>query len=253
MHKCALITGATSGIGAAIAHLLASKGIELILSGRNEAELAALKKELSSKVMVTTIVCDLANQRDPLLTCETPDLVINNAGFGIYGPATDHSTASQLEVLEVNGAAALEITLEYAKRWKKEGLSGTILNVSSVAGYLSFPNFAVYAASKSFVTSFSEALDYELSKHGIRVLVSCPGQVSTNFARRAANNPKLPSKKGVMTPEYVANRIWKQIEQGKGVDVLNWMVRIAKFLCQYIVPKRLLHRLVSRSIAKRTS
>ncbi|NGX46491.1 MAG: 3-oxoacyl-[acyl-carrier-protein] reductase FabG, partial [Chlamydiae bacterium] len=195
-HNLALITGASSGIGAALARLLASKKIALILHGRNEQKLDELASSLSSQVDVSILATDLT-KREALISLireKVPDLVINNAGFSLYGDALESSVQEQMKIHDVNGAASLEITLEAAHALLRAKKPGVILNVSSVLGDIPSPGTAIYGASKGFVTLFSQSLDYEFAPHHIRVLVSCPGQVVTPFAARAAKKATITRK-----------------------------------------------------------
>lgn len=250
----ALVTGATSGIGYALCHLLAKQGIHLIIVGRNASQLSLLEEQLQSKVNVTTLVADLAKENDRrnvvmLIKQYAPDLVINNAGFGLYGEAISHPTDAQLEILDVNGKALLELTLEAAKKLVSQGKQGVILNVASAAAYLVAPQMAVYAAAKSFVKQASQALDFELQPKGVRVLVACPGMVDTAFATRAAGKPiKIPYL--TMTPEYAAEQIWWQIQKGKQCHLFGWRTRWGVYLSK-LFPKRWIAKIMQKSIQER--
>ncbi len=248
--KLALITGATSGIGETLCYLLAEKGINLLITGRNQEALERLQRELS--VEVTLHQADLLKEQDSLVTLihkHRPDLIINNAGFGLYGPALEHSTDAQLEILNLNSQAVLRLTLEGARMMKENGIKGVVLNVSSVAAFFAFPNFAVYAASKAFVNSFSEAFDFEMQAYGIRVLSACPGQVATRFRTRAALGRDKETKRSsmTMTPEFAAKEIVEQIEKNKPVHTFNWRYRLFRYL-QFFVPKKFLLKRLSRGI-----
>ena len=222
--KRALVTGGTSGIGKALTALLRQKKFTVTALGSKHG--------------------DLSQGREPiidLLEEKKPELVINCAGFGLYGDAVDISIEEQMRMVEVNCQTILEITLEAANLLIKEGRSGTILNVSSLASQFPMPGMATYGATKAFVTSFSEAVDYELRKKGVRVLCSCPGMVDTNFAKKAAG--KRVEVEGQMPVDYVAERIWKQIESGQGKDIFPVG---PKFL-----PSCILKPVIYRSIKKR--
>lgn len=240
--QCALVTGATSGIGEALSHFLASQKIPLIITGRNQERLSTLHKELKSSVQVKTFAVDL---KDPLQRLEliqeiqksSPDLVINNAGLGYYGPIIEHPTQDQMEVIEVNVSALTEITIEAAKALKKQNKKGIILNISSAAAFMAFPMHTVYAATKAYVNAFSQGLDYELSSSGIRVLCSCPGQIETEFRFRASKG-KTKLRTGVtMSKEEAVNYIWKQILKKKPVVIFNWAYRLQVFLTKFIPQK----------------
>ena len=186
--KTALVTGATSGIGEAVARLLASKGISLILTGRNGEKLAQLSTEL--KVPVETVIADLSLPQDRAIVAAkirttVPDLIINNAGIGLYGEAVALSKEKQMDIVTLNVEALTDLTLESARVLSEAKRPGVILNVASAAAFTVFPQFALYSASKAFVVQLSESMDWELKSQGIRVLASCPGVVATNFRERA--------------------------------------------------------------------
>src|SRR5262249_3016587 len=158
---------ATSGIGKATCELFAQKGLDLIITGRNQHELQSLQDSLSKKVKVRVVQADLVQEMGrknliDVLHTQVPDVVINNAGFGLYGEALSYPTEDQIHILEVNGRAVLELSLEAARALISANKRGVILNVSSASAFQVLPNMAVYAASKAFVNSFSEAFDFEV-------------------------------------------------------------------------------------------
>jgi short-subunit dehydrogenase len=223
--KLALITGATSGIGEGLARLLHQKKISLILTGRNREKLEQLKKELGCE----TVAIDLEGDRSELVALikkRAPDLVINNAGFGLYGEALSFSTEEQMKILEVNAMALLELTLEGARAMISEGKAGVIMNISSASAYQPFPTFSVYGASKAFVNSVSQSLDFEFKNHGVRVLAACPGMVSTNFSKRASNSEKVRDEPGVMKLDFAVQEIWMQIEKLRPIHIFDWRYRL---------------------------
>lgn len=230
----ALVTGASSGLGTALCYLLASKNIPLIITGRDVGRLNALAVELKPFVDVIVFAADLAEAEGRTKVVEhiyeyRPDLIINNAGFGLYGEALTYTTKEQLEIVQVNAAAVLELTLEGARAMASAQQKGVILNVSSAAAWQVFPCFTVYAATKSFVNHISEALDFEMQPFGVRVLVSCPGMVSTSFSSRAAGRPVISHRKGAMTAVFAAEQIWWQIEKRKRVHIFDWKTRLATY------------------------
>ncbi len=241
----ALVTGATSGIGKSIAKLLADQGIELILTGRNEVALYELKASLSSMVSVHILRADLADRVDrekvvSLVHIHTPDLVINNAGLGYYGPLVTLSNDDAQDIIEVNCTSLAAITQASAFSLLEKKRRGTIVNISSMLGFYPSPNHAIYAASKAFVNSFSIACDTELRLQGIRVLASCPGHVATQFRSRASKGSAY-STKHFMTLEadHVAACVWKQILQGKRCVTIDFRYKIVRFLLAF-VPQRVL-------------
>lgn len=238
----ALVTGGTSGIGKELCLLLASKGIDLLITGRNENELKSLQERLSATVSVTTLSADLdrAEGRSRITaaiheTC--PDFIFNNAGFGFVGDALTYSTEEQLSILEVNIKALVEFTLEGARTLISKDKRGVILNVSSAAAFFILPGFAVYAASKTFVLNFSEAFDAEVKPYGVRVLTACPGFVATNFSKRSRSRSDK-KRTAVLSASFVAEQIWDQIEALQPVRIIDWKYRLLNFF-SYFIPGRL--------------
>jgi short-subunit dehydrogenase len=251
----ALITGANSGIGEALCHLLADQGINLIITARDSARLNALTEKLKYKIKVISFTADLGKHEDRQIVIDyiqkhQPDLVINNAGYGLYGDALTHTTQEQLEILNVNGNCVLELTLEAARTMIQAKKQGVILNVSSVASFYVFPGLAVYSAAKSFVTQVSQALDIELQPQGIRILVSCPGIVATDFARRAAGSAKSIQSSSSMSSEFAAKEIWKQIQKRKACHIFNWKYRWSLYLSK-LLPAKSLAKILRLSILQR--
>lgn len=252
-HRLALVTGATSGIGMATCKLLAGKGLNLLLVGRNQDQLQLLKDQLSKQVAVEFFQVDLAQAEGrqaiiSILHKRAPDIVINNAGFGLYGNALTYPTQEQIDILEVNGRAVLEFTLEAARTLVSKEKKGVILNVSSAASFQVFPSMAVYAASKAFVTNFSRAFDFEVKRYGVRVLTICPGVVATNFQKRAGSISDKHA--GVMSPDFVAEQIWRQIERLDPLSIIDWRYRLLTCL-SYLVPTSWTLAVEERIIAKR--
>lgn len=250
----ALLTGASSGIGWELAHIIAKKQITLIATGRNEQALEELQQKLGYE-WVSAIRADLNQETDvkkiiELLHKEKPNLVINNAGIGFYGDFHKSQWKEQYLMMNVNIVALVHLTLEAAKILLEAKKKGTIVNISSIAAKFPAPGMAVYAATKAFVTNFSKAVDTELSPLGIRVLVSAPGQVETLFAERAAKRNLIQKKGPSITAEKAARYIWNQIEQQKGFclfDIRN------RFLCALssIFPEKYIQKIIYKSLQKR--
>ncbi len=210
----ALITGASSGIGEALASLIASKGFFLILSGRNESRLRQVAKSLKADYVVADL--EKKEERRVLIEVvrrELPELIVNCAGYATYGEALSLSLEEQMALLEVNAVAPIELTLESARALIGAKKKGVILNVSSTAGEYPAPGMGLYGSAKACVTHFSRTLNTELAPKGVHVLVSCPGMVASNFANRAAGKP-ITLRGPVMTPQYAAEQIWKQMLNG---------------------------------------
>ncbi len=235
-----LITGATSGIGAALAKLVTAEGHEVIGVGRSAG---------------ATVQADLATPegRDAVVAVirkELPHVVVNAAGFGLYGAAVDLDTLAQLKVFEVDVKAVYQLTVEAAKAWREAGRHGTVLNVSSAAAFFVFPLFAVYAGAKACVNSFSQALDEELRSQSIRVLTACPGMVKTNFQSRASEGRYQISGFGVMEADEAARHIWKQIQRKNNLSVFHWPYRLALFF-RHFLPKSFLSKKLRDNIESR--
>jgi len=252
-YDLALVTGATSGLGKALCHALAQRNIPLIAVGRNIQKLQLLAKEIQTPIRIVQIDLSQSNQRLSLCTLIQelcPDLVINNAGFGLYGSAIEQRLKLSQEMIQVNIQAVMECSIEAASALKKARKPGLILNISSAAAFFSYPNFSVYAASKAFVYHFSEALDIELSAYHIRVLTVCPGQIATDFRKKASQNfPQKPDHLTLSCKKAV-RLIFKQIKQGKRVQIIDLRYRLMIFLA-YFIPKSFLLALLQRSLSKR--
>jgi short-subunit dehydrogenase len=192
LRPVALITGASAGIGVALARVFAQHGHRLALVARREDRLQALADEIAGKGPRRPIVIpkDLrqpgASERIRGALAEhgaEPEYVVNNAGFGLAGPAARRDRGEQLAMIDVNIRALTDLSLAFVDSLARH--RGGILNIGSMAGFLPGPGMAVYYASKAYVLSFSEALHSELKPHGVRVTVVCPGPVPTEFAERA--------------------------------------------------------------------
>jgi len=187
-----LITGASAGIGAALARVFAAHGHALVISARRAAELERLASELAAAghARPHVIATDLGAPNGPMLLAQAmraaglePSIVVNNAGFGLLGEAAELDRARQLAMIDLNIRALTDLSLRWLESIKKH--RGGILNVASIAGFLPGPGMAVYHASKAYVVSFSEALHEELKADGVRVCALCPGPVATEFFARA--------------------------------------------------------------------
>lgn len=254
--KLALVTGASSGIGEALCRLLASKGIDLLISGRNTERLLTLKQQLEADVFVSVVPAELTDPEERKRLIEkirenVPDLVINNAGLGCYGPVLQREMSELQHVIDVNCSAVMELAAEAARCLICAGKKGTILNVSSAGALQPYPYFAVYVASKAFVNQFSESFDYECRPYGVRVLASCPGQVATRFRERAGGRIRSGTRGTmVMSADFAAREIWKQIERGQPLRVFNGLYRLLTRLASW-APRSWIYPLQVKEIQKR--
>lgn len=193
MTKTALVTGASSGIGKELARIHASKNGNLVLVARRVEELEALKTELESKYkgQVTVFPQDLTKENAAQNVYEFTnskgieiEYLFNNAGFGGQGNFVDRPLSKDIEMINLNVKALVELSHLYLQDMKKRK-SGRILNTASTAGYLPGPLQATYFATKAFVVSFTQALAQELKHHNITVTALCPGPVKTEFEQVA--------------------------------------------------------------------
>jgi len=210
-----LITGASMGIGEELAKEFAKKKYDLLLVARSEDKLKVLCEQLISeyKIKANYFVCDLSkNPKKVYEYCKDNnfkiDVLVNNAGFGDYGEFIDSDINKNLEIIDVNNKALVELTYYFIKDMKENGY-GHIINTGSVASFVSGPYMAVYYASKAFVLSFSMALREELKKDNIKVSTLCPAPTKSAFWNRAngktsdaynnifARSPKDAGKTGI--------------------------------------------------------
>ena len=252
--NCAFVTGASSGIGESFARFLASKGSKLLIHGRNKERLEALRSELATQVDVDVITGELSDPQDRERLVEKireadPDLIVNNAGYGFYGPVLAAGSEEQIKILQTNCEALVHLSIEGARNMVSKGQSGVILNVSSAGAFQPFPYFATYVASKAFVNSFSESIDEELRPYGIRVLASCPGVVGTRFSSRAGGQSGGPASLR-MSVDYAAEQLWQQIQREKPVHIFNWLYRFFITLGK-MAPRSLSFRLQKKQILSR--
>jgi len=192
MQPVCLITGASVGIGAALARVIAGHGYVLALTARREAEMHALAGEIevSGHSRPHVIVADLADAQgadqlaDALQAAGLePSIVVNNAGFGLFGAAADLDRSKQLAMIDLNVRAVTDLSLRFLDSVTRH--RGGILNVASITGFEPGPGMAVYHATKAYIVSLSEALHEELKSDRVRVCALCPGPVITEFFVRA--------------------------------------------------------------------
>ncbi len=257
----ALITGASAGLGREFARQLAGRARSLILVARREQKLNELRDELKQQhpnLSVHTHKTDLANltQLEELMAWLERekidvDLLINNAGLGDLGPFTTSDPRHNEQMMLVNMVALTSLTRRLVPPMIARRC-GAILNVSSSAGFLPIPGFAVYAATKAYVTSFSEALRAELRGIGVSVCALCPGPVHTEFQEVA----KRPGGQLESGPEFVhvsvkqvAREALVALEADRPLVIPGFIMKLGMFLVR-ITPISIL-RLASRFSAKR--
>ena len=240
IDRVTLITGASSGIGAELARVFASKGHRLALVARRADRLEALAGEIGASGGAAPIVipCDLeqADAGDKIAAALAAagvevEYVINNAGFGKFGRAIKLDRAEQLGIITVNIRAMTELSLRFSDSLIKH--RGGILNVGSLAGFLPGPGMAVYYASKAYVLSFTEALHEELGPLGVRVTALCPGPVPSEFQARAGFRPGFDSAVLNVSPADVALAGYRGLMANKRVVLPGLGVKVVPFLLRF--------------------
>jgi short-subunit dehydrogenase len=241
MRPVTLITGASAGIGAALARVFAEHGHETVLVARRDDRLTALAAEIAAKGQPRPIVlkADLERHdaagdiaaRLSALDVE-PEIVVNNAGFGLIGSADAVSRERQLAMIDVNVRALTDLSLAFVDSLARH--RGGILTVASICSFMPGPRMAVYYASKAYVLSFSEALHHELADRGIRVTALCPGPVDTEFQARAGLQLPGVAKIIELSPERVAEIGYAALKRGQRVAVAGAGNKIAVTLMRFI-------------------
>ncbi|MFL5260219.1 MAG: SDR family NAD(P)-dependent oxidoreductase [Hyphomicrobiales bacterium] len=252
-----LITGASGGIGEAFAHAVAADGHGLAIAARSEAELSRVREAIETKyrVPVAAFSLDLVERGACDALAEAlaeralvPDILINNAGFGLIGKAARLSRQAQLEMIDLNVRALTDLTLRYlpdmiARR------TGGVVNVASIAAFMPGPQMAVYFATKAFVLSFTEALAEEARSTGVTVTSVCPGPVETGFQARAGmKRARALSRINPMSAEEVARAGWAGFKSGKRTVVPGLLNKITAYSTRG-APRRLLLPILRRAVA----
>ena len=232
-HKTALITGASSGIGQALAHHFAQDGYQLVLAARSVAKMQALADDLQKQFEVQVIVIGADLESDAGAERLHADIhahgivlsaLVNNAGFGAFGEFKDTALRSELAMMQLN----MNTVVVLSKLFLPDLLAtrGKILNTASTAAFQPGPYMAVYYASKSFVLSFSEALASELEDTGVTVTALCPGPTASGFQDKAQlGNSALIKGKKLPTSKEVAALGYRAMQRGQRVYIpgfMNW-------------------------------
>jgi short-subunit dehydrogenase len=255
MEKIALITGASKGIGKALAHVFAKQGYSLILTARNTFELEELSLNLKNKYQCTSkiISADLSKPDGVGIIMDAikddvskVHVLINNAGFGIAKKLTDISSVDIAGMVEVNIAALTKLTFQILPFMVAQK-SGKILNVSSIAAFGPGPYMSIYYATKAYVLCFSQGIREEYKKDGVSVSVLCPGFTKTEFQKRAGTED-LHERSGkmmpLMTAEKVADIAYQGLMQDKCVIVPGIFNKILRCL-MWLFPDWLIAKITS--------
>ncbi len=222
IEKTAVITGATSGIGRELAERFASNGYSLFITARNQEALKKLCEQFKARypdAEFEYIAADLGKSGDieklcGILSKMKTDVLVNNAGFGMTGEFALCDKEQLDEMLTLNMLALTHITRAVLPGMKQRK-SGRIMNVASIAAFMPNPYGAVYAATKAYVKSFSEAISEELKGSGVKVTVLCPGPTQTGFGARSEMDRSLIFSKGVMAADKVADIAYNALQKGK--------------------------------------
>jgi uncharacterized protein len=253
-RPCALVTGASGGIGLDLARLLAAGGHDLVLVARSASALQEIGEQLAGRHRIRATVCpaDLSEPAAPAaLVGELErrgiaiDVLINNAGSGTHGPFAAADLDGQLRMLRLNVTALTHLTGLLLPPMLARS-SGRILNVASTAAFQAGPLMAVYYASKAYVLHFSEALSIELLGSGVTVTALCPGPTLTGFQKAARMGPsRLPRGGLVMDSPSVAKTGYEGLMRGRPLVIPGRRNRLLAGLVR-ILPRRTVGRLVRR-------
>jgi short-subunit dehydrogenase len=245
-----LITGASAGIGEAFARLFAARGHDCALVARRADRLNALADGIAAagQPRPHVLAADLGT-RDGLLRVAQnlaerelePAIVVNNAGFGLYGPAADLDRASELAMVDLNVRVLTDFSLRFVGSLARH--RGGVINIASMAAFFPGPSMAVYFATKAYVLSFSEALHAELKPRGVRVTAVCPGPVLTEFQARAGLDERLP-KFSAVSAERVARVAYDGFMRGKRV-VVPGLVNKLNMMVPRLLPRGVVLRMVA--------
>jgi len=255
-----VITGASAGIGVALARVFAREGHQLALVARREDRLHTLADEIAAMGAQRPIViaADLAAPGAAERISEAlrkhgaePQYVVNNAGFGLVGRAGSRARAEELAMIDVNVRALTELSLAFADSLARH--RGGLLNVGSVAGFLPGPGMAVYYATKAYVLSFSEALHAELKSRGVRVTVLCPGPVPTEFAERAGLKSGRSPGPLTQSAERVAEAGYRGLMRGRRTVVPGLANKLVTYIVPLVPRRLLLHVIGARQDRRRSA
>ncbi len=255
LRKLALITGASSGIGAELARQLAAQSSDLVLTARRRDRLEALAAELGAKhgVQTTVVESDLntVDGADRLVgelgaRGLAPTLLINNAGFGYFSPFVEQSQADIEAMLEVNIRAVTILCRRLGESMAQRG-GGKILNVSSFADLAPIPRYAVYSGAKAYVIAFSQALRHELSKKNVRVCVLCPGFTKTEFHEVSRHEKTTLMRLTELTVEQVARAGLRGLAKNRFLIVPGWWYKL-NLLTSRFLPRSLMSSLSALTV-----
>ena len=241
----ALVTGASGGIGAAIAEKLAAKGRHLVISARGAEALEEKARLWRERYGVEVLVCaaDLTRLEDldrlwrsAMGWCGERGfrlgILVNNAGFGAFGPDWEIDEERLAEMTRLNVEALMRLTHRAALLFREQG-GGRILNVASTAAFQSIPYLAHYSATKAYVLSYSEALAVELKAAGVEVVCLCPGPTRTGFSSAAGLKPDSLFDRYAGDVEAVARTAMAQLESGRTVAIVGAVNKLGAWASKF--------------------
>lgn len=253
-----LITGASEGIGRALAEVFARHGHNLVLTARKRARLESLAQELKSEHGIAAFILDLdlAEADGPKALFEAVkaegiaiDILVNNAGFGLYGPFLERSTGEHGDLVQVNIQALTALCHLFGADMAARG-AGRILNVASTVAFMPGPLMATYFASKAFVLRFSESLREELRDQGVGVTCLCPGLTESRFHERAGLLQSNLLRFAVATAESVAEAGYRGCMADKAIVLPGLRNRLAP-LAERLLPRALLRKIIHGFMTRR--
>jgi len=254
--KRALVTGASSGIGKAIAVALARRGADLVISARRADRLNALAATLTAEhgVKVDVVPLDLADPTAPAALFAATvgqgtqiDILINNAGFGVYEPFEDVAWETHAQVIQLNLVALTHLCHLFVPHMRAAGTPCHIMNVASIAAFQPTPFYTVYGPTKSFVRDFTEALDYELRDTNVRAICVCPGGTHTEFADVAGIKLQKHHEAAMMSAEQCAAIGVEAMLRGRRLVVTGFINKLACWLLRF-VPRRAMPLLAHKTL-----
>ena len=258
MAKWCIVTGATSGIGRELALLAAADGFSLIVASRSGERLRSAADEFrrAGSPEVLFFPMDLSSAKAAQMLWAyaqekgiTPEILVNNAGFGVYTDAADADNLERVTRMMGLNVEALTVLSMLAAHAMREAGNGRILNVASVAAFAACPKLAAYAATKSYVLSFSRALAEELKSTGVTVTALCPGYTLTHFADAAGVAPSAGSDIIARSAREAALTGWKALRSGKPVVIDGALNRLCVGLIR-LLPAGFVTRIAGRILTR---
>ena len=250
-EKYAIVTGASCGIGYELAKILARDGKNIVVIARSRDQLEDLKREIENKhgTKVKVLAKDLSDPKaPPEIFSELEkgeiyvDVLVNNAGFGVYGMFLETDLREELDMIQVNAASLVHLTKLFLKGMV-EDKSGYILNAASLCAFLPTPLEAVYCSTKAFVLHFSEALANELQGTGVSVTCLCVGLARTGFQKRAHMENCKVAKRKMMDAATVAEAGYKALKRGKVIEIPGLVYKFAPWFARF-APRNVVTRVV---------